>query len=117
MSYHQAIERLERWQERFKYVQIEQIDFVELIDRYDSEETFFYCDPPYMDEGDDLYSHTEFDHRTFVECLCDADARWMVSYTRVPDELREAAVCIESRDKKVSMRRGKTTGRKLTRSG
>jgi DNA adenine methylase len=106
MSYHQAVERLERWQERFKYVQIEQLDFAEVIDRYDGEQTFFYCDPPYMDEGDDLYSHAEFDHRKFVNCLQNADARWMVSYTRVPDELRDAAVCIESRDKKVSMRRG-----------
>ena len=59
-SYRQAVERLEQWQERFKYVQIEQLDFEDLIERYDGESTFYYCDPPYMDEGDDLYSHENF---------------------------------------------------------
>jgi DNA adenine methylase len=105
-SYHQAIERLNRWQSRFKHIQIENIDFSDLIDRYDSKQTLFYCDPPYMDEGDDLYSHSEFDHGRFVDSLLDSEGMWLVSYTRVSEPLREAAVCIEEKDRHVRMRQG-----------
>ena len=34
--------------ERLKETQIENIDALELIKRYDSEETLIYCDPPYL---------------------------------------------------------------------
>jgi DNA adenine methylase len=34
--------------ERLSAVLIEQRDFAEIIDRYDSEKTFFYLDPPYV---------------------------------------------------------------------
>jgi DNA adenine methylase len=106
-SYQQAINRLEQWQERFKHVQIEQLDFEDLIERYDSEQTFFYCDPPYMDEGDDLYSHDGgFEHGRFVDALTDSAGDWMVSYTRVPEPLRDAAVCIDEQDRHVRMRQG-----------
>ena len=35
--------------DRLRRVRIEQRDFIELIRRFDSEETFFYLDPPYVD--------------------------------------------------------------------
>lgn len=106
-SYHQAVKRLSEWQERFNQVQIEQLDFEDLISRYDSPDTMFYCDPPYMDEGDDLYSHDGgFEHGRFVDALIESEAKWVVSYTRVPQPLREAAVCIDEKDRKVRMRQG-----------
>ena len=36
--------------ERLKEAQIENIDALELIKRYDSKETLIYCDPPYLPE-------------------------------------------------------------------
>jgi len=107
-SYQNAVNRLGRWQERFKNVQIEQLDFEDLIDRYDSSETLFYADPPYMDEGDELYSHEGgFEHGRFVDSLLEADGDWIVSYTRVPEPLRDAATCIAEQDRRVKMRQGK----------
>lgn len=106
-SYNQAIERLTEWQQRFNSVQIESLDFEKVIDRYDGNNTLFYCDPPYMDEGDDLYSHKGgFEHGRFVDALLEAEGDWLVSYTRVPKPLRDAAVCIEERDRRVRMRQG-----------
>lgn len=106
-SLRQATDRLDSWQERFRDVQIEQVDFAELISRYDSENTLLYADPPYMDEGDDLYSHEGgFEHGRFVDCLLETDGDWLVSYTRVPEPLREAATCIAEQDRKVRMRQG-----------
>lgn len=103
---HTKVDRLTEWQERFRHVQIEQLDFADVINRYDSPETFFYCDPPYMDEGDALYSHEGFNHGEFSESLIESDADWMVSYTRVPQPLSDAATTIYSQDRQVSMRKG-----------
>jgi len=104
-SYAKKVERLTEWQDRFRSVQIEQLDCMDLIERYDTPRTFFYCDPPYMDEGDELYTHDSFNHEEFVSTLDNTDGYWMISYTRVPEELREIATCIMSQERKVVMRR------------
>lgn len=55
--------------ERLKEVQIENIDILELIDKYDEEDTLFYLDPPYIpdtrkqkksyDHEMDIHKHEE----------------------------------------------------------
>ena len=106
-SLNSATERLTQWQRRFSSVQIEQVDFETLIDRYDTPQTLFYADPPYMDEGDVLYSHEGgFEHGRFVDTLLDTEGDWLVSYTRVPEPLREAATCIVEQDRLVRMSQG-----------
>lgn len=42
-------ETLERTAERLASVQIEQRDFADMLARYDSRDTMFYLDPPYVD--------------------------------------------------------------------
>lgn len=59
--------------ERLKNAQIENIDAVELIRRYDSSETLIYCDPPYLQElrKKDMYRY-EFsaeDHKKLLDVL------------------------------------------------
>lgn len=103
---HRKVDRLTEWQERFRHVQIEQLDYADLLERYDSPNTLFYCDPPYMDEGDALYSHEDFNHGRFCEALEGLEANWVVSYTRVPEPLRDAAERVYAQDRKVSMRKG-----------
>lgn len=36
--------------DRLREIQIENLDIIDLIDKYDSEETLFYLDPPYISE-------------------------------------------------------------------
>jgi DNA adenine methylase len=67
------IEHLSAVVSRFQTIQIEQKPCVDIIQRYDSPETLFYCDPPYMEstrnsntasykhETDDLL-HMELGH-------------------------------------------------------
>ena len=43
-----GIERLPAIHERIKKVQIEQSDWRQVIDRYDSSQTLHYMDPPYV---------------------------------------------------------------------
>ncbi|MFC6645466.1 DNA adenine methylase [Granulicella cerasi] len=42
---------LQRVAERLASVQIEQRDFIEILQRFDSRDTLFYLDPPYVDFG------------------------------------------------------------------
>lgn len=90
-----ATEKLHKFADRFKNVQIECLDFAEVVERYDSENTFFYADPPYMDEGDALYRHEDnFDHKKLVEVLKNTEGKWAVSYQRLPEEL-ETYIVVE----------------------
>lgn len=58
---------------RLKEAQIECIDAIELIERYDDENTLIYCDPPYLPElrKKDLYRHEadEDCHRRLLAAL------------------------------------------------
>lgn len=71
--------------ERFDGVVVENDDYADVIERYDSEETLFYCDPPYMDTN--VSYGEEFDHGTFVDVLQGCSGRWVVSYTQLPSGL------------------------------
>ncbi|ELZ84487.1 D12 class N6 adenine-specific DNA methyltransferase [Haloferax larsenii JCM 13917] len=93
-----ATEKLHEFADRFKNVQIENLDYAEVIDRYDSEDTFFYCDPPYLDEGDALYRHEgDFDHKRFVDTLTETEGKWAVSYQRVPEGLQDYIIVEKGR--------------------
>jgi DNA adenine methylase len=58
---------------RIMRVQIENKDFRAILKDYDTPDTFFYCDPPYIPETrrDGKYAHelTAADHRELVEML------------------------------------------------
>ena len=81
--YLSAIERLPEVHERLKRVQIEHGDFRHVIEAYDSEETFFYVDPPYIHatRGGVRYRYemTDDDHRDLVELLLGIKGKAMLS--------------------------------------
>jgi DNA adenine methylase len=69
-----SIEDLSEIAQRLLRVQIENAPAIEVIQRYDSEETLFYCDPPYPHDsrGDTkAYAHemTDEDHRKLSQVL------------------------------------------------
>lgn len=62
--------------ERLRTVQIENLDFANLIEKYDSEDTFFYLDPPYVhntrkESAQFAYNHemTDIQHEDLVDKL------------------------------------------------
>jgi DNA adenine methylase len=60
--------------ERFRWVQIENLPWQDIIRRYDTPETLFYCDPPYLlstRDGGVGYEHemTVEEHRELAEAL------------------------------------------------
>lgn len=69
-----SVEGLSEIVQRLLRVQIENATAIEVIQRYDSEETLFYCDPPYPhDSRGDSYAYgyemTDNHHRELAEVL------------------------------------------------
>lgn len=86
-TYQRSADQLENFAERFRRVQIEKRDYRDVLERFDGPETLFYLDPPYVDEGDALYTGDTFDHSELVEAVNDLEGKWCLSYTRLPDGL------------------------------
>ena len=89
-----AVEDLPFIAQRLLRVQIEHDNAVNVIRRYDSEETLFYCDPPYPHEsrGDSNaygYEMTDDDHRALAAVLHSVQGKVALSSYRsnLMDEL------------------------------
>jgi DNA adenine methylase len=83
---------IETLTERFKRVNIECLDYADLVEKYDRRNAFFYFDPPYVDVGDGYYQTESggFDHSRFVNTLHDLEGKWLVSYDQnIPPGLED----------------------------
>lgn len=92
-SFSPALDRASNWfsycdkipefHRRIRNVQVDQRDFREIIPAYDSPETFFYLDPPYIPDvrRDGSYNHemAENDHRELVDILLNIRGKAMLS--------------------------------------
>ena len=73
------------WVEYFlKITHIENMDFEEVIKKYDSPTTYFYADPPYYIVGEgNYYSNHDFgrkDHERLADCLKNIQGKFSLSY-------------------------------------
>jgi len=71
------VDRLRQLAHRLRRVYIEQGDYRECIKRWDSEDTLFYVDPPYV--GRDLYG-VNFDHIELSDLLAEVKGKVVLSY-------------------------------------
>lgn len=82
-SWTSILEMLPAICQRLMRVQIEQKDFRDIIKEYDTEDTLFYCDPPYISETrrDGRYKHemTAEDHQELVEILLKVKGKVVLS--------------------------------------
>jgi DNA adenine methylase len=79
-----SVEGLAEVAQRLLRVQIENRPALEVIERYDSEETLFYCDPPYPHDarGDSnayAYEMTDADHEALAKALHRVEGKVAVS--------------------------------------
>lgn len=79
-----AIENLDAVYERFMRVQIEHNDFRKVLLCYDSENTFFYLDPPYLATTRkylNLYKHemSNEDHKELIEIITNLRSKVLIS--------------------------------------
>lgn len=85
-SYFRGIEELVNCHTLIKQAQIDSGSFTDIIKRYDSVNTFFYCDPPYVQtsrhvRGRERYQHelTDENHQELVELLLTVKGKVLLS--------------------------------------
>lgn len=103
-----SVEGLAEIAQRLLRVQIEHAPAIEVIQRYDSEETLFYCDPPYPHDsrGDTNaygYEMTDDDHRRLADVLHNVKGKVAISSyaSNLMSELYKDWNCIEAPSRKV----------------
>lgn len=101
-----SVEGLSEIVQRLLRVQIEHAPAVEVIQRYDSPETLFYCDPPYVhnSRGDSKaykYEMTDDQHRELAQVLHHVQGKAALSgyHSLLMDELYGDWHCIEEEPK------------------
>ena len=102
-----SVEGLSEIVQRLLRVQIEHSPAIEVIQRYDSTETLFYCDPPYPhDSRSDTNAYgfemTDSEHRTLAAVLHNVHGKVAISgyHSKLMDELYKDWNYIESNPKK-----------------
>jgi DNA adenine methylase len=78
-----------KWQKMFERITyVENMDFEDVIKKYDSPKTYFYNDPPYYIVGEgDYYSNHDFgreDHERLANCLNKIQGKFGLSYYDFP---------------------------------
>jgi DNA adenine methylase len=72
-----------KWVEHFvRITKVENMDFEELITKYDSPTTYIYLDPPYW-KTENYYSNHDFDssdHERLADCIKASQSKWSLSY-------------------------------------
>ena len=77
------VDELDQFADRLRSVVIENADWREIVELYDSPDTVFYCDPPYM--GTEVnYVDGDVDHRELHDTLVSIEGRAIVSHDAVP---------------------------------
>jgi len=77
-----------KWQAYFSKIDVvENMDFEDVVKKYDSPKTYFYCDPPYH-KTEDYYANHEFGidtHLRLADCLKSMSGRFSLSYYDFPE--------------------------------
>lgn len=81
-SFRNAVDSLNDTAQRLKQVCIESLDYAECIQKYDSPNTLFFVDPPYLD-AEHYYSQGDFsleDHYRLSDLLPQAKGKVMITH-------------------------------------
>jgi DNA adenine methylase len=113
-SYQNKIDRLSEFADRFGDVVVENLDWHDVLSKYDSAETVFYLDPPYVGK-EDYYLVNTIDHDALVTALGELDGRFVLSYSDLPESLAVEDYHLVERGSKNFMNSGKQGSAKDTR--
>lgn len=78
-----------KFREKLDKITVKNQSYSEILKNEDSEDTFFYVDPPYYGT-EDLYGFHPFtkeDHHNLIELLKNTKSKWMLSYYEFPQLL------------------------------
>lgn len=72
------IKNIKKYQERIKGVKIHNLDYMELMKKYDGYKTFFYLDPPY-ENSNDIYENSIIDYCGMSDFLRKIKGKFLMS--------------------------------------
>lgn len=93
-TFSNAKERLREFVGCWDHVTIENVSYNKLASSYDSPDTLWYFDPPYIGT-EQYYLESDFSHKKFVEHLETLEGYWIVSYDKIPEQLKKYHVTRE----------------------
>jgi len=79
LRYWKLLDVLVKVRERLSSVIIECDDFERVMRRWDSEDTFFYLDPPYFDAEGYYEGFSKEDHKRLLRILKEVKGKWLLS--------------------------------------
>lgn len=85
-SHENVLDTIAEVSKRLDHVFLENLDYSDILKRYDSAESFFYLDPPYYVDSVQVYS--PIDHTDLRDRLKNIKGRFLLSYDDRP-EIRE----------------------------
>ena len=79
----ECVDNFEEVADRLRDVQLDNRDWTEVLEKYDTPSTFFYLDPPYLpstrSSGGYWHDMSEFEHEVLVETLLDIEGKVLLS--------------------------------------
>lgn len=79
-NYNRKINFTEKFKERFKRVTIESYDVLKVIKAYDSDDAFFYLDPPYVSSDQGHYAgYTKEDFHKLLDACVNMKGKFLLS--------------------------------------
>ncbi|PSP80186.1 adenine methyltransferase [Halobacteriales archaeon QS_1_68_20] len=89
-KYQNRVDRLESFAARIRgQVVLENLDWRDVVEKYDRPETVFYFDPVYPDTTKDHYRLNDMDHGELADRLATVEGDWLVSYgDPIPEPFR-----------------------------
>jgi DNA adenine methylase len=117
-AYRGRVWAIVKYAEVWRDVIIENLDFCEVIKKYDARRTVFYLDPPYPDRSADYYGtpFTVDDLREMAQILTEIKGRFLLkldkkTYDLISDILPNGKYNVETFERKLNMQRVRGTQR------
>lgn len=84
-------EKLRKSQDRLRGVKLSNMDYKQAVVKYDSKDTFFFCDPPYPGR-ERYYAIADVDWEEFFKVLSCMKGKWMLVFSTLPGQAKEGPV-------------------------
>ncbi len=78
-------QKIEKYNKYFNRIKIHNMDYKKVIKKYDSEDSFFYIDPPYFGYENYYYNNTFTSHKELNEVVKSIKGKWALSYYSFPE--------------------------------
>lgn len=78
-----TLSNMVEYKERLAKTEVYNQSYLDLLDKYDGDDTFFYFDPPY-ENSDGMYDYPKMDYGTLATKLCELRGKWLLSINDSP---------------------------------